>query len=80
MVHHHKAICGGLRPYVAPRVVPPQQKLDEGGLACGVLAQEQHARLGLKVALIQDGAEKGAEFEGLLYGANLDMGTSAGKN
>jgi len=35
VVHHHKAVRGGLWPDVAARVVPAQQVLDEGGLAWG---------------------------------------------
>lgn len=32
---HHKAVSGGLWPDVDPRVLPPQQVLDERGLAWG---------------------------------------------
>ena len=52
-------VCGGLWPNVDPRVVPPQQVLDEGALARAVLPQQQHAGLGLKVALAQQRAAGG---------------------
>jgi hypothetical protein len=40
----------------------------------GVLSQQQHAGLGLKVALIEQRAEEGAKLERLLQGAHLVWG------
>lgn len=34
--------CGGFRPNVDTRVVPPQKVFDEGGFASAVLPQQQH--------------------------------------
>ena len=50
---NHVLTCGGLRPYVDAGVVPAQQVLNESGLPCAVLPQQEHAGLGLKVRFRQ---------------------------
>lgn len=45
----------GLRPNVSSRIVASEEVLDEGGLACRVLAEKQNDWLGLQFPIRQRG-------------------------
>ena len=60
-----EAIGRRLGADVLPREVAPQQVTDEARLAHGILPNEKHHWLGVKVAIIHDRRVEFAKFVGL---------------
>lgn len=48
---------------------------DGMGRTCGVLAEQEHGRLGIKVALVQVGREESSKFVHLFQGPDLQAAT-----